>query len=136
MTLSSESIVTPDEAVDWKAAADVADALGRRTLRLVAERNTEAIIECALRMARESSTSAFMAPRAVSYLELAVLVGHSAPERRPTPTDDQRLEWIGAKLSDLESQLDSVSRVADQLRLEADLAEAGDEETRDEEVGA
>jgi hypothetical protein len=128
MTLSSESIVTSDEAVDWNAAADLADALGRRTLRLVAERNPEAIIEWTLRMARESSTSAYMATRAASYLELAVLVGHSAPERGATPTDDQRLEWIGAKLSGLEGELKAVRRLADSIVAEKTAASSDDEE--------
>jgi hypothetical protein len=96
--------------IDWDAAADVADALGRRALRLVAERDTAAIIDWSLHMARECDTSKFMAPRAASYLELAVLVGHATPPpKEPPPDREERLDWIDKTLESLGQQLQNVS---------------------------
>jgi hypothetical protein len=107
---------TTTDAINWDAAAELADALGRRTLRLVAERNPDAIIDWALEMARSSSMSDYMGTRAASYLELAVLVGHTAPPLPATPADDMRLEWIGAKLTALTGELTESSQARRQGR--------------------
>jgi hypothetical protein len=126
---------TTTDAINWDAAAELADALGRRTLRLVAERNPDAIIDWALEMARSSSMSDYMGTRAASYLELAVLVGHTAPPLPATPADDMRLEWIGAKLTALTGELREVRKLADKVA--ADLAAAssdGQEAGESEEV--
>jgi hypothetical protein len=93
------------EQVDWQAATQVADALGRRTLLLVSERDPEAIIDWALKMAGASGASSYMAARATTYLELAVLVGHAVPAPERTPKDDERLAWLVSKVAGLESQL-------------------------------
>jgi hypothetical protein len=74
--------------VDWKAAADVAAGLGRRTLLLVADRDADGLQAWCLQMASvrggESDTL-----RSLSYSELAVLLGHGAQ----VIEDDARLEW-------------------------------------------
>jgi hypothetical protein len=67
-------------AIDWVAAERVADRLGAHTRNnLVAERDVDAIIAWALRLAAEcgaADVSPVNWPRAASYLELAVLLGH------------------------------------------------------------
>jgi hypothetical protein len=123
---------TTTDTINWAAAADLADALGRRTLRLVAERDTDAIIVWALEMARASNVSEFMAPRAASYLELAVLVGHTAPSLPAKPADDKRLEWIESKLTGLARELKAVRKVADSVA--ADVAAASSDGKTDEAV--
>jgi hypothetical protein len=62
--------------INWKAAEMVAERLGVHTRELVAARDADAVVEWALRMARDSATGSFNEPRAASYLELAALVGH------------------------------------------------------------
>jgi hypothetical protein len=117
------------QEVDWKAATDVADALGRRTLRLVSERDPEAIVEWALEMARTSSVSSYSAPRVASYLELAVLVGYApAPPDRP-PERDKWIEWFESRIAYLESQIGALTSFVDTMAREAEAkAEAVDEE--------
>jgi hypothetical protein len=118
------------EQIDWKAATDVADTLGRRTLRLVSERDPKAIIQWALDMARTSSVSSYSAPRVASYLELAVLVGY-APPVPDTPSDrEARFEWFESKIGYLESQIDALKAfmdtIAAEVKAEPNEAEAAD----------
>ncbi len=77
-----------DCATDWTAAAAVAERLGLHTRGLVASRDTEAARSWALRMWRECDAGAYNVPRAASYLELAVLLGHVEPERQPDEVSD------------------------------------------------
>ena len=73
---------------DWKAAEVVAKELGVHTRELVARGDPQVVIDWALQMQRENS-----GPRAASYGELAVLVGHIAPEPAPPPeTNDDKEE--------------------------------------------
>jgi hypothetical protein len=67
-------------AVDWKAAEHVADRLGIQTRKLVAGRDDEASREWALKMSSAHNIYAGNGPRAASYLELAVLLGHVVEE--------------------------------------------------------
>jgi hypothetical protein len=69
-----------ESPIDWRAAATVAERLGLHTRNLVAGRDAEAVKSWALRLASECNHGANK-PRAASYLELAVLLGHV--ERRP-----------------------------------------------------
>ena len=73
--------------VDWNAAEHVADGLGIQTRKLVAERNDEAAREWALKMASAHNVYAGNGPRAASYLELAVLLGHVVPVEEPVEDD-------------------------------------------------
>jgi hypothetical protein len=77
-------------SIDWEAADRVAERLGARTRELVAEREPESACLWTLRMAAETARFGTVAngPRAASYLELAVLLGHVAPD----PFDDERRE--------------------------------------------
>jgi hypothetical protein len=65
-----------EHAVDWDAAVNVAEHLGRRTLTLVARRDADAVRSWALGMARQFDNYAGHKARVASYLELAVLCGH------------------------------------------------------------
>lgn len=62
-------------APDWWAVTQAAQGLGINTRRLVALHDGDAAITWALRMNREHSGVA-----ALSYLELAVMLGHSDPK--------------------------------------------------------
>jgi hypothetical protein len=70
--------------IDWEAAEQVADRLGMNTRRLVSLGDPDAAIEWALRMSREYTGIA-----ALSYYELAVILGH----REPKVTAGATLEW-------------------------------------------
>jgi hypothetical protein len=61
--------------INWKAAAIVAEKLGVHTRELVAAHDADAVVEWALRMARDSATGSFNEPRVASYLELVALMG-------------------------------------------------------------
>jgi hypothetical protein len=61
--------------INWKAAEMVAERLGVHTRELVAARDADAVVEWALRMARDSATGSFNEPRVASYLELVALMG-------------------------------------------------------------
>jgi hypothetical protein len=106
---------THDIDIDWKAATQIADALGRRTLVLVSERDPEAVLDWALTMAQASSVSSYMATRALSYLELAVLVGHAVPEPERTPGDDERLGWLVSKVADIEQLKSTIADIKGSL---------------------
>jgi hypothetical protein len=74
--------------IDWDVAVNLANALGRRTLELVALRDADQAREWALQMASaHGSSSAGNAPRAASYLELAVLLGYKPPPE-PEPVKE------------------------------------------------
>jgi hypothetical protein len=66
--------------IDWKAAEAVASRLCLHTRNLVADRDSGAVPECALRAAREHDVGSHSVPRVSSYFELGVLVGHNEPE--------------------------------------------------------
>jgi hypothetical protein len=74
--------ITP---IDWDAAEAIAQRLGARTRRLVADRDPDAIFAWAMQMHRECSGD-FNGPTAMTYYELAVLVG------RPKIDQDDDLE--------------------------------------------
>jgi hypothetical protein len=78
------------QKTDWKAAEHAASGLGIHTRQLVAARDADAVREWALRLASECTTfsSTHYAPRAASYLELAVLVGHVEPPEEPDKPEE------------------------------------------------
>jgi hypothetical protein len=119
-------------AIDWKAADAVAKGLGLRTRALVAAGEPQAVIDWSLRLARETSTSLFTEPRAVSYLELAVLVGHTTPPPKAVPPDrDARLDWIEKKLESLGRELQSVGDAT--AAIAAESTTSGSEEAKPDE---
>jgi hypothetical protein len=67
-------------AVDWEAAETIAERLGIHTRALVAGRDAEAVEGWALSQACAHGVSETNVPRAASYFELAVLVGHVPAE--------------------------------------------------------
>jgi hypothetical protein len=75
---------TDTKSTDWTAAANVADALGRHTLHLVARRDLEQAREWALQMSTQN-----VGVRSISYYELAVLLGHDEKAIQ----DHARQEW-------------------------------------------
>ena len=77
---STASVTDPVDADDdWDMAAGIAESLGRATLLKLAQRNVDDIQKWCLRMAG-TMTGEFNAPRALSYLELAVAVGYRSDE--------------------------------------------------------
>jgi hypothetical protein len=76
--------MTTNTAPDWWAVTQAAQGLGINTRRLVALHDADAAITWALRMSREHSGVA-----ALSYYELAVMLGH----RDPKVTASASLDW-------------------------------------------
>ena len=115
---------------NWEAAWATASVLGGRTRELATQEDVDTAREWALQMARQSDGT-----RAASYLELAVLLGHSPPPAKKTPTDDERLAWLNAHLTSTEEKLetlrDTVARIVaehDQAKAAAKTEEAGDDQ--------
>jgi hypothetical protein len=111
---------------NWEAAWATATVLGARTRELVRDLTTQEDVdmarEWALQMARQSDGT-----RAASYIELAVLLGHSAPPRGKIPTDDERLAWINAQLTSMEEKLEATRDVVARIVAEQDQARAAAE---------
>lgn len=72
--------------IDWEAAVAVAEQLGARTRMLVASKDADAAREWAIRMASDNSGTE---RRSLTYLELAVMLGHGRDEVR----EQARLDW-------------------------------------------
>jgi hypothetical protein len=90
-----------NDAIDWEACWSLATQLGARTRMLIVERDYEGAREWALQMASaHSNASPANGTRAISYFELAVLLGHRANEIQ----EDARLDWdaLLAKVSALQ----------------------------------
>jgi hypothetical protein len=75
----SKTKINSKTRIDWKAAEAVAQQLGLHTRQLVTTRDADAVRERALWAARDHDVGSHNVPRASSYFELAVLVGHSEP---------------------------------------------------------
>jgi signal transduction histidine kinase len=72
---------TTTEAIDWEACWSLASRLGAHTRTLLVERDYDAARAWALQMAGAyGQASPANGVRAVSYYELAVLLGHREPE--------------------------------------------------------
>jgi hypothetical protein len=90
MTRKENTMTT--NTIDWNAAVKLATVLGRRTLELVALRDADQAREWALQMASaHGSSAAGNAPRAASYLELAVLLGYEPPPE-PEPVKEAKTD--------------------------------------------
>jgi hypothetical protein len=74
--------ITP---VDWDAVEAIATRLGAHTRRLVADRDPDLIFAWASRMHRECGGD-FNAPTAMTYLELATLVGRPKIDENGQPS--------------------------------------------------
>jgi hypothetical protein len=109
---------TTTKKIDWEAACKVAEGLGIYTRLLVDTQDPDAILAWALEGARASNGSAFSAPRAASYLELALLVGHDQPPAKQPRDDDERLEWLNAKIKTVEGELTTLRKIADSIATE------------------
>jgi hypothetical protein len=127
-------VTTATETIDWEACWSLAAQLGARTRTLIVERDYEGAREWALQMASaHGSASPANGARALSYFELAVLLGHRANEVR----EDARLDWEGllAKASTLQrsvqQKVDAEKAAAKKTKADA-TADGQKEVTRDE----
>ena len=120
-TTDVNELETPtDDAIDWEACWSLASRLGAHTRTLIVDRDYEGAREWALQMARvHGDASPPNGPRAISYFELAVLLGYCANEIH----EDARLECdaLLAKVSMLQR---SVQEKVDAERAALEKAEA------------
>jgi hypothetical protein len=126
MTERSNTMTT--SKIDWKAAARVAGELGIQTRELVWQKDAERAREFALTMATAHNTGDGNAVRACSYLELAVLLGYSAPPSEKTPADDKRLAWIERHLTSMDEKVKTIRDTVARIVAEHDQAQAAAEE--------
>ena len=115
--------------IDWKAAARVAGELGIQTRELVWQKDADRAREFALTMAAAHNSDG-NAVRASSYLELAVLLGHSAPPSEKTPADDKRLAWIETHLTSMDERVKTIRETVARIVVEHDQAKAAVAEKR------
>ena len=74
-------MTTDTTDIDWEACWSLATQLGARTRTMIVERDYEGAREWALQMASaHGQAGAANGTRAISYFELAVLLGHREPE--------------------------------------------------------
>jgi hypothetical protein len=110
--------------IDWKAAAKVAGELGIQTRELVWQKDADQAREFALTMAAAHNAGDHNAIRASSYLELAVLLGYSAPPSEKTPADDKRLAWIEKHLTSMDENVKTIRDTVAPIVAEHDQAQA------------
>jgi hypothetical protein len=136
-TNPSETHTSPTDTIDWEACWSAAAQLGAITRMLIIERDYEGAREWALRMASaQGGASPANAARAVSYFELAVLLGHApaAPAKLEEPTE--RLAWLATLIRNAETELRGVEKHLEAVRAAAEKDELADENaTAEEEDG-
>ena len=119
--------------IDWNAAETVAERLGIRTRSLVAAGDADQAMGWALQMSHEHSGVA-----AVSYFELAVMLGYRDPEASLDDWSDllQSVHKIAgvvkAKIADEEAAAKAAAKEA--AEKEAAEKEAAEKEARDAEL--
>jgi hypothetical protein len=130
---------TTETTIDWEACWSLASRLGVHTRTLIVDRDYEGAREWALQMARaHGDASPPNGPRAISYFELAVLLGYRANEIQ----EDSRLDWdaLLAKVSTLQrsvqEKVDAEKAAAEKAKAEAKaVAQEAEPEEQDEASG-
>src|SRR5580765_2775804 len=117
--------------IDWDAATTVAAQLGIHTRNLVADGDADAAREWAFAMSLQHGNSL----RAVSYLELAVLLGWPSD---PSQLDADPIVWLQNEVDSNRAQLDVIRDalavvIARQDQIAAASDEFADDEPPDEE---
>jgi hypothetical protein len=120
--------MTTETTIDWEAAARTAGELGIQTRQLVWRKDADGAREFALKMAAAHNHGNVV--RASSYLELAVLLGYSAPPHKRMPKDDERLVWIQAELTSTKKKLKALEDVLARTIADHDQAQAAAAEER------
>jgi hypothetical protein len=126
-----EAHTSPTDTIDWEACWSLASRLGAHTRTLIVDRDYEGAREWALRMAHNwGETTPANGPRAISYFELAVLLGYRANETQ----EDARLDWdaLLAKVSTLQrsvqKKVDAEKAAAEKVKAEAKAVAESEEQ--------
>lgn len=127
---------TTETTIDWEKCWQLATQLGAHTRALIVEHDYEGAREWALQMiSQQGDGSPVNSQRALSYFELAILLGHRANEVQ----EDARLDWdsLLAKVSTLQrsvqEKVDAEKAAADKAKAEAKAAAAAQEAEPDEQ---
>jgi hypothetical protein len=127
---------TTETTIDWEKCWQLATQLGAHTRALIVEHDYEGAREWALQMiSQQGDGSPVNSQRALSYFELAVLLGHRANEVQ----EEARLDWdaLLVKASTLQrsvqEKVDAEKAAAEKAKAVAKAAGAQEAEPDEQE---